>query len=151
MTDHPYRRFEETTLWKTVDRAIGELVENQDLGEKALRYYIVGYLIQELVNAGLVGMNNPDDVCEQHYGTYMNLSMRPLDGETILLEGNSHSLEFLAKLILAQTGFEEDCGFQISPTGAGSSFFAAGSKGIYIHRTDQDGCELQSHEEPNEA
>lgn len=150
MTDHPYRRFEETKLWETVDRAIGELVENQDLEEKTLRRYIVGYLVQELVNAGLVETDSPDDLCEQYHGKGVALSIKNLEDDAILLEGGSYSLEFLARLILAQAGFKKDCGFQISPTGAGASFFAAGSKGIYIHRTG-DGSKSRSQDQDSEA
>ena len=144
MTSHPYSHLEGTRIWATVERALEELVDNQDLEETTDRRYIVGSLVQELVQAGLGGMNSPDDACEQSAGSGVAVSLRDLDDETILIEGDRRSLEFLARLIQAQAGFDDDCGFQISPDGAGSSFFAAGSKGLYIHRTDQGECSLDA-------
>jgi hypothetical protein len=41
---HPYWKFENTALWKALDRGISDLVENHDLKEIARREYIVGYL-----------------------------------------------------------------------------------------------------------
>ena len=38
-----------------IDRAISELVENQDLVEGTLRPYIVGYILKQLLDAGVVG------------------------------------------------------------------------------------------------
>lgn len=79
---------------------------------------------------------SPDDICEQHYKSGIAISLREIDDDVILIEGDRNSLEFLAKLIMAQAAFKKDDGFGISPSGAGRSYFAAGSKGIYIHRTD---------------
>jgi hypothetical protein len=42
------------------------------------------------------------------------LTVRKLNRDSVLIEGNSDSLKFLAHILLALTG-EEDCGFQISP------------------------------------
>ena len=44
MSDHPYVKYQNTALWKTVEKAIGELVENTDIIEQTKREYIVGYL-----------------------------------------------------------------------------------------------------------
>jgi hypothetical protein len=48
---HPYYEFEETAIWKVVDDGISELVANQDINERTLRRYIVGYLIKCMVDA----------------------------------------------------------------------------------------------------
>lgn len=41
---HPYKEFENTPIWKIVNKAIKELVENDDIEEKTQREYIVGYI-----------------------------------------------------------------------------------------------------------
>ncbi len=45
---HPYKEYEGTKLWKTIDKAIDDLVENQDLEETTPRSYIVGYLCKKI-------------------------------------------------------------------------------------------------------
>ena len=45
---HPYRKYENTELWKMVDQIIDDLVENQDLEETTAREYIVGYFCKHL-------------------------------------------------------------------------------------------------------
>lgn len=41
---HPYKQFEGTPLWETVNKGIDDLVENNDIEETTRREYIVGYL-----------------------------------------------------------------------------------------------------------
>jgi len=41
---HPYRRWERTPLWRAVEKALSDLVKNQDLVENEYREYIVGYI-----------------------------------------------------------------------------------------------------------
>ncbi len=41
---HPYLAWEGTSLWRVVEKAVGDLVENQDLIENEYREYIVGYI-----------------------------------------------------------------------------------------------------------
>jgi hypothetical protein len=45
---HPYSEFENTGLWKALEKGISDLVENQDLKELEHRDYIVGYLCKVL-------------------------------------------------------------------------------------------------------
>jgi len=62
------------------------------------------------------------------------LTVRKLNRDTVLIEGNSVSLKFLAHILLALTD-EEDCGFQFSPKSAGRAWFAKDAQlGIYLHR-----------------
>jgi hypothetical protein len=62
------------------------------------------------------------------------LTVRKLNRDTVLIEGTSDSLKFLAHILLALTD-EEDCGFQFSPKGAGKAWYAKDSQlGIYLHR-----------------
>lgn len=57
------------------------------------------------------------------------------DVPTIVFDGDATTLEYLGRLFLAQATYRSNCGFGISPVGAGSSFFVKGSQvGIYIHR-----------------
>jgi hypothetical protein len=53
---HPYVRWENTPLWKAIEKGVADLVENQDLVETEAREYIVGYLckIVERRKAGIV-------------------------------------------------------------------------------------------------
>ncbi len=81
-------------------------------------------------------VKSPDEVCSEYSDKKVALSIKKLGKEDILIEGNAISLEFLGKLFLAESAFQEDCGFSISPTGAGLNFFPKRSKlGLYIHRT----------------
>ena len=46
--NRPYRKFENTKLWNVVEKAVADLVENQDIVETTHRYYIVGYILKNL-------------------------------------------------------------------------------------------------------
>jgi hypothetical protein len=41
---HPYERHENTPLWKAIDKAVTDLVVNQDLVENEYHEYIVGHI-----------------------------------------------------------------------------------------------------------
>lgn len=45
---HPYLKYEDTPLWKTVEKLVGEMVVNTDIKELTPRYYIVGWLCDQL-------------------------------------------------------------------------------------------------------
>jgi hypothetical protein len=45
---HPYVKYENTELWKALEKGISDLVQNQDLKETEHRHYIVGYLCKVL-------------------------------------------------------------------------------------------------------
>ena len=67
----------------------------------------------------------------------LKVALLPADddgGDYILLEGSAAVYEFLGRLFLAHAK-AHDCGFQISPKGAGSTLFKKGSAfGLYLHR-----------------
>ncbi|MCW8899654.1 MAG: hypothetical protein OQK95_03175 [Gammaproteobacteria bacterium] len=46
--EHPYKAFETNENWKIVEKAIADLVDNQDLKEMTDRKYIVGYICKLL-------------------------------------------------------------------------------------------------------
>ena len=50
----PYRKFEDTELWKTIDTALAELEKNGDFHLTTARRYVVGYLCQQLARKKLV-------------------------------------------------------------------------------------------------
>lgn len=50
----PYAQYKNHPAWKVLDRAIEDLVENQDLVETTVRKCIIGYLIKRLVAHGLL-------------------------------------------------------------------------------------------------
>ena len=80
-------------------------------------------------------MKTPDDVCSAYADENIQLAVSTRDDGTILVEGDEIALEFLGHLILRQARFGKDCGFQIGPKMAGSSFFAKESPfGVYVHR-----------------
>jgi hypothetical protein len=56
-TRHRYESYEGTPLWQAIERAIADLVRNDDIAERTARRYIVGYLchhIAPLLNDGKV-------------------------------------------------------------------------------------------------
>lgn len=79
---------------------------------------------------------SPDKLCDYSADKGIKVTVRKMKDENcILIEGNSDALVFLGQLLIAQAGFEKDCGFQLSPKGAGRALFNSKSNtGIYIHR-----------------
>jgi len=47
--EHPYKEYESHPYWERIDKGISDLVENQDLVERAARPYIVGFLCKRLL------------------------------------------------------------------------------------------------------
>ncbi|MGA9584912.1 MAG: hypothetical protein WBQ95_06255 [Terracidiphilus sp.] len=47
-SDTPYDVFRGAEIWNVVDKAISDLVKNNDLIENTRRDYIVGYICQKL-------------------------------------------------------------------------------------------------------
>jgi len=41
---HPYERWEGTPLWRVIDKAVCDLIQNRDLVEDEYHEYIVGYI-----------------------------------------------------------------------------------------------------------
>lgn len=77
----------------------------------------------------------PDAICKAA-PKEVNLIVRMLDNETVLIEGNKTTLKFLATLFTSLSE-ADDNGFQLFPNGAGSSLFSKDSTlGIYIQRFD---------------
>ena len=54
MPNHPYIEFENTPAWATLERAIVELEENQDLKLTELHEYVVGYICKQLADKKLL-------------------------------------------------------------------------------------------------
>ena len=84
-------------------------------------------------------MNNlvsPDELCASFADSPDKITLRTLEDNTVLIEGSTAALQFLGSLLLAQAQSKTGCGFQLSPSGAGSSLFSTLSNlGVYIHRT----------------
>jgi hypothetical protein len=51
--EHPYKKLENTELWKAVEKAITNLESNQDLKFTTRREYIVGYICKQLEENGV--------------------------------------------------------------------------------------------------
>jgi hypothetical protein len=68
------------------------------------------------------------------YRRKVKITLNKLDRDTILIEGNRTAFEFLGEMFLAHAK-SVDCGFEISPKGAGRYYFSTSAKlGIYLHR-----------------
>jgi hypothetical protein len=48
----PYEMYMESQLWKNIDEAITDFVDNNDIVEKTRRDYIVGYICKKLEKRG---------------------------------------------------------------------------------------------------
>ena len=51
---NPYDSFKNSPGWNTINRAIDQLVRNNDIRENTHRDYIVGYLCKCLIEAGAI-------------------------------------------------------------------------------------------------
>ena len=47
---HPYLHYQNTPLWRAVDKAVTDLVGNQDMVEDGCHEYIVGYICKVIRN-----------------------------------------------------------------------------------------------------
>ena len=50
---HPYSQFEHSPLWRVIEEAVHDLATNGDVELKTARRYVVGYLCQQIFEAGL--------------------------------------------------------------------------------------------------
>ena len=41
---HPYKEYEQTYLWELIDKAMDDLVKNQDIELTTRKEYVIGYL-----------------------------------------------------------------------------------------------------------
>ena len=85
-------------------------------------------------------MPTVNEILEKHSEVRSKIKVRLLPPEEfeqegyVLLEGDREALQFLAKLLVAQSEETTDCGLQIHPNGPGRLHFDYLSNlGIYIH------------------
>jgi hypothetical protein len=79
-------------------------------------------------------MSAINDVFKEYLNKQVQLNIRVLEDEVVLVQGNKESLKLLGTLLLTLAESDEEK-IQISPRGAGSTFFDKGSKlGIYINK-----------------
>jgi hypothetical protein len=45
---HPYVKYENTPLWSTIEKAVNELVKNQDIDLTTKKEYVIGYLCKKI-------------------------------------------------------------------------------------------------------
>ena len=65
----------------------------------------------------------------------VNLKVRILEDELVLIQGNKTSLEFIGKLLLALASSSNEDSAQFSPRGAGKHFFDKNSElGFYLNK-----------------
>lgn len=46
--EHPYKEYENTSIWSVVEQAITELVENNDIEIQTPIEYVIGYICRNL-------------------------------------------------------------------------------------------------------
>lgn len=91
-------------------------------------------------------MAHPVDFIREYDGPPVQLSIRQLDDETVLIEADRNSLEFLSRLLHAQAQ-SDDCGLQFGPSGPGSAWFKdSATLGLYVHRLPCDHTQSSSTE-----
>ncbi len=75
-----------------------------------------------------------NDVFKSFLNKGVQLDVSVLDGEVVLIQGTKESLKMLGNLFLSLSESDEEK-VQISPRGAGSTFFKKKSKlGIYLNK-----------------
>ena len=50
--DHAYKALESDPLWRVVESALDQLVQNADVVEQTPREYIVGYIVKTIRDSG---------------------------------------------------------------------------------------------------
>lgn len=45
---HPYQEYEQTQLWELINKAIDDLVKNQDIEITTRKEYVIGYLCKTI-------------------------------------------------------------------------------------------------------
>jgi hypothetical protein len=53
-TQHSYVKYESLPEWGVIDKAISDLIDNNDLVEQTARYCIIGYILRSLGERGLL-------------------------------------------------------------------------------------------------
>jgi hypothetical protein len=82
------------------------------------------------------GPPTPDMIIERFCTAGRKFTVRSLEENMVLIEGDAEALAALGSLLIAQARAGQTCGFQISPGGAGRAAFSLHSDlGLYIHRT----------------
>lgn len=77
----------------------------------------------------------PDMVIERLCSDGRKLTVRSLEDNMVLIEGDADTLAALGSLLIAQARAGQTCGFQIGPKGPGrAAFTLASDVGLYIHR-----------------
>ena len=52
--ENPYSKYENTVVWRVVEEAVLNLVENQDIKLTTVPVYVIGYICQQLEQNGIV-------------------------------------------------------------------------------------------------
>lgn len=76
-----------------------------------------------------------DNICKMYAKKRIKIKLT-IENDMVIIEGKASAFEFLGNLFLAHSkGNSLDCGFQMSPFGAGKSYFESNStNGLYLHR-----------------
>lgn len=45
---HPYTEYQQTQLWELIEKAVNDLVKNQDIELTTRKEYIIGYLCKSI-------------------------------------------------------------------------------------------------------
>lgn len=52
--NHPYKTLMSLYAWDVIEKTLNDLGRNQDLVLQTSKEYVIGYLLQELINAEII-------------------------------------------------------------------------------------------------
>jgi hypothetical protein len=88
---HPYKDYEDTPIWRAVDRAISDLERNSDVALVTTREHVVGF-ITKAVSASALGALSQDE-----YRGVLNVMNEACNGANAIEDWECHSLTGLTK------------------------------------------------------
>jgi len=48
---HPYENYKNNELWQVVEKALDDLVENQDIVLQTVDDYVIGYIVKTIIDS----------------------------------------------------------------------------------------------------
>ncbi len=58
MTKTPYDKYKKKPIWTVIEKALNDLVENQDIIFQTVPDYVIGYIVKKLEEAKQHGSTN---------------------------------------------------------------------------------------------
>jgi hypothetical protein len=64
MQNHPYADLESTRVWVVLEKALGDLIENNDLRLTTAPEYVIGYICKQMREADLITESGFESITE---------------------------------------------------------------------------------------